>query len=53
MSGFRDATVFKVAYGWGSRRREVRMLDVEDFGVNPQAPSSAVSGCCMCATARR
>jgi integrase/recombinase XerC len=38
LSGFRDATVFKVAYGWGLRRREVRMLDVADFGANPQAP---------------
>jgi site-specific recombinase XerD len=38
VSGFRDATVFKVAYAWGLRRREVRMLDVEDFGTNPHAP---------------
>jgi site-specific recombinase XerD len=38
LSGFRDATLFKVAYAWGLRRREVRMLDVEDFGANPQAP---------------
>jgi len=38
VSGFRDATVFKVAYGWGLRRREVRMLDMEDFGANPRAP---------------
>jgi integrase/recombinase XerC len=38
LSAFRDATLLKVAYGWGLRRREVRMLDVEDFGVNPQAP---------------
>ncbi|MDQ6798391.1 MAG: tyrosine-type recombinase/integrase, partial [Actinomycetota bacterium] len=38
LTGFRDATVFKVAYAWGLRRREVQMLDVADFGVNPQAP---------------
>jgi integrase/recombinase XerC len=38
LSAFRDATLLKVAYAWGLRRREVRMLDVEDFGVNPQAP---------------
>ena len=37
LSGFRDATLFKVAYAWGLRRREVRMLDVEDFGTNPHA----------------
>jgi integrase/recombinase XerC len=34
----RDATVFKVAYAWGLRRREVVMLDIEDFGTNPHAP---------------
>lgn len=38
LSGFRDATLFKVAYAWGLRRREVRMLDIADFGVNPHAP---------------
>lgn len=38
MSGFRDATLFKVAYGWGLRRREVQMLDTEDFGTNPAGP---------------
>lgn len=37
LAGFRDATLFKVAYAWGLRRREVRMLDTGDFGVNPQA----------------
>jgi integrase len=37
LSGFRDATLFKIAYAWGLRRREVRMLDTGDFGVNPQA----------------
>lgn len=37
LAGFRDATLFKVAYGWGLRRREVRMLDTTDFGVNPHA----------------
>ncbi len=38
LAGFRDATLCKVAYGWGLRRREVRMLDTHDFGVNPHAP---------------
>jgi len=35
---FRDATLFKTAYAWGLRRREVRLLDVADFGSNPHAP---------------
>jgi site-specific recombinase XerD len=34
----RDATVFKTAYAFGLRRREVRMLDLEDLGPNPHAP---------------
>jgi integrase/recombinase XerC len=38
VSNFRDATIFKVTYGWGLRLREAQMLDTEDFGVNPQAP---------------
>ncbi|HEU5002393.1 MAG TPA: tyrosine-type recombinase/integrase [Actinomycetota bacterium] len=33
----RDAATFKVAYAWGLRRREVVMLDVQDFGTNPHA----------------
>lgn len=33
----RDVTAFKVAYAWGLRRREVTMLDLEDFGPNPHA----------------
>jgi integrase/recombinase XerC len=37
LAGFRDATVFKVAYAWGLRRREVTMLDLADFGANPHA----------------
>lgn len=38
LATFRDASLFKVAYGWGLRRREVAMLDVSDFAVNPAAP---------------
>lgn len=37
LAGYRDATLFKVAYGWGLRRREVAMLEMTDFGVNPHA----------------
>jgi integrase/recombinase XerC len=35
---YRDATLFKVIYGWGLRRTETAKLDVVDFGRNPKAP---------------
>jgi integrase/recombinase XerC len=38
LSAFRDATMFKVAYSYGTRRNETRMLDVADFGRNPEGP---------------
>jgi site-specific recombinase XerD len=38
MSAFRDATLMKVAYSYGTRRTETQMLDVADFGRNPEAP---------------
>ncbi|MER6952293.1 tyrosine-type recombinase/integrase [Nonomuraea sp. NPDC000554] len=37
LSALRDSAAFKTAYAWGLRRREVIMLDLEDFGPNPQA----------------
>jgi integrase/recombinase XerC len=37
LAAFRDATILKVAYAWGLRRNEVRMLDLTDFGTNPHA----------------
>lgn len=37
-SVFRDAVIFKLAYGYGTRRNETRMLDVTDFSPNPHAP---------------
>ena len=40
----RDVTAFKVAYAWGLRRREVVMLDLEDFGSNPRAPEFGPCG---------
>ncbi|MGH3981689.1 MAG: tyrosine-type recombinase/integrase [Pseudonocardiaceae bacterium] len=43
---FRDATLFKVVYGWGLRRREAAMLDVVDFAVNPAAPELGRFGVC-------
>jgi integrase/recombinase XerC len=38
LSAFRDSALFKVIYGWGLRRREAAMLEVDDFTVNPAAP---------------
>lgn len=38
VAALRDAALFKVAYGWGLRRRECAMLDVADFRRNPHAP---------------
>jgi integrase len=37
LAAYRDATLFKVLYGWG-RRTEASKLDVVDFGRNPAAP---------------
>lgn len=38
ISAFRDATMMKVAYAYGLRRNETRMLDIGDVGRNPEAP---------------
>lgn len=46
LAAFRDATLFKVVYGWGLRRREAVMLDVEDFSTNPAAPQLGRWGVC-------
>jgi hypothetical protein len=43
---FRDATMLKVAYGWGLRRRELLMLEAHDFGANPKAPEFGEFGVC-------
>ena len=37
-AAFRDATILKVAYAWGLRRREVSRLELNDWGRNPRAP---------------
>lgn len=37
LAAFRDATLFKVIYGWGLRRREAVMLDLADWSANPNA----------------
>jgi integrase/recombinase XerC len=46
LTAFRDATLFKVTYGWGLRRREVSMLDLVDFGRNPNAARFGGYGAC-------
>lgn len=38
LAAFRDATLFKVVYAWGLRRREAVMLDVADLHRNASAP---------------
>jgi integrase len=38
LTALRDATALKTGYAFGLRRRELVMLDLADFGANPQAP---------------
>lgn len=38
LAAYRDATIFKVIYGWGLRRTETAKLDLVDFGRNAAAP---------------
>lgn len=45
-SVFRDATLFKMIYAFGLRRREVAMLDVHDFTRNPTATEFGRFGVC-------
>lgn len=37
LAAFRDATLFKVVYAWGLRRREASMLDTVDWSANAAA----------------
>jgi integrase len=46
LTAFRDATLFKVVYGWGLRRSEATMLDLADFTANPAAPQLGGFGVC-------
>ncbi len=45
LAAYRDATLLKVIYAWGLRRREAAMLDLVDFGPTLPRRSSAGSGC--------
>jgi integrase/recombinase XerC len=47
LSAFRDATLLKVAYGFGLRRTEVQMLDVADLSANPHAREFGDYGVCQ------
>ncbi|MFB7938010.1 tyrosine-type recombinase/integrase [Streptomyces sp. NPDC056049] len=38
LAAYRDATVFKVIYGWGLRCTETSKLDLTDWYRNPKAP---------------
>ncbi|GAB2329475.1 tyrosine-type recombinase/integrase [Streptomyces griseoincarnatus] len=38
LAAYRDATVFKVLYGWGTRCTETSRLDITDWYRNPKAP---------------
>ncbi len=38
LAAYRDATMFKVIYGWGLRRTETSKLDITDWGRNAPAP---------------
>jgi len=46
LPAFRDATMLKVAYAFGLRRRELVMLERQDFGPNPKAPEFKDYGVC-------
>jgi integrase/recombinase XerC len=46
LTAFRDATLFKVAYGFGLRRTETCMLAASDFGPNAHAPEFGDFGVC-------
>lgn len=46
LPAFRDAVILKTAYGFGLRRNETRMLDVADFGRNPDGKEFGEYGIC-------
>jgi integrase/recombinase XerC len=51
LQAWRDQAMFKIAFGWGLRRRELAMLDVCDFGPTRGCRSSVATRRCTCATA--
>ena len=53
LAAFRDAALFKVAYGFGLRRTETAMLDLLISAPTRTRRSSASSGSATSVTARR
>lgn len=41
---YRNSVAFKVCYAYGLRRRELTMLEIEDFGPNPHVPDYGLYG---------
>jgi integrase/recombinase XerC len=52
LAAYRDATLFKVMYGWGLRRTETSKLDLTDWGGTRRRRSSAGTGCLASGMAR-
>ena len=46
LGALRDSAALKTAYAFGLRRREVAMLDLEDFSANPHASQFGQFGVC-------
>jgi site-specific recombinase XerD len=44
LATLRDSAAFKICYAYGLRRRELAMLDLEDFAPNPHAPEFGSHG---------
>ncbi|WP_235488074.1 hypothetical protein [Streptomyces roseoverticillatus] len=53
LAAYRDATLFKVIYGWGLRRTETSKLDLVDSEATRRPASSAGTARSTSATARR
>lgn len=51
LAAYRDATAFKVVYGWGPRCAETSKLDFADWYRNPKAPELSGFGRRTCAEA--
>lgn len=51
LAAYRDATVFRLMYGWGSRCTETSRLDTSTFIATPLHRSGGSSAPCTCATA--
>jgi integrase len=52
LPAMRDSIAFKTCYAYGLRRRELTMLDLNDFGPNPHLPDYGRSARRRCAGSR-